>query len=244
MRRTAVVTPYGLQVEATLDAFRDQESAGTPVTEVGTAHRFQGREFPIVVFDLVEDEHRKRWMARASRQGNMWERDGVRLFNVAITRAQTRLYLISNRRCIDTAPAGTPLAHLAALLDQRRATAVRATQLVTAASLTGPDRPLLGPVSTELSEILAQHVRVTAIQDERDFYQTFADHLGKTRHPICIWAPWTTSRVRSILPLLTDAAGRGVRTVLFVRDPCKASQPTRSTWPICAPCCTRSSRST
>jgi len=34
-----------------------------------------------------------------------------------------------------------------------------------------------------------------------------------------MWAPWTTSRVKSILPLLTGVAGRGVNTVLFVRDP-------------------------
>ncbi|MEV0006414.1 AAA domain-containing protein [Micromonospora sp. NPDC050980] len=86
--RTGVITPYGHQVEATLEALRDQESTTKPVTEVGTAHRFQGREFPIVVFDLVEDTRDKRWIARASLRGSTWERDGTRLFNVAVTRTR------------------------------------------------------------------------------------------------------------------------------------------------------------
>ncbi|MDQ2873841.1 MAG: AAA domain-containing protein [Actinomycetota bacterium] len=43
---TGVVTPYVIQAEATLEALRDVEPGGRPLAEVGTAHRFQGREFP------------------------------------------------------------------------------------------------------------------------------------------------------------------------------------------------------
>jgi len=42
-----VVTPYPVQAEATLEALRDIEgSGGGRLAEVGTAHHFQGREFP------------------------------------------------------------------------------------------------------------------------------------------------------------------------------------------------------
>ena len=57
-----MVTPYTAQAEATLEALRDVEPGGRPLAEVGTAHRFQGREFPVVVFDTVEPWH----------DGNMW----------------------------------------------------------------------------------------------------------------------------------------------------------------------------
>ncbi|WP_170215185.1 AAA domain-containing protein [Micromonospora aurantiaca] len=222
--RTGVITPYGHQVEATLEALRDQESATKPVTEVGTAHRFQGREFPIVVFDLVEDNRDKRWIARASLRGSTWERDGARLFNVAVTRTQTRLYLIGSRSRILSTAADSPLGKVAALLRNKRARTVSATLLITPSTVTGLDRPLLGPVSSELSEILAQHVRVTDIHDERSFYEAFADHLEAARRSIWIWAPWTTDRVKSLLPVLTDAAARGVEVTLFVRDPGDALQ--------------------
>ncbi|MEV0006411.1 phospholipase D-like domain-containing protein [Micromonospora sp. NPDC050980] len=110
------------------------------------------------------------------------------------------------------------------MLRDKRARTVPATLLITPSTVAGPDRPLLGPVSSELSEILAQHVRVTDIHDERSFYQAFADHLGTARRSIWIWAPWTTDRVKSLLPVLTDAAARGVKVTLFVRDPGDALQ--------------------
>jgi hypothetical protein len=42
---TGVVTPYTAQAQATLEALRDVEATGETLAEVGTAHRFQGREF-------------------------------------------------------------------------------------------------------------------------------------------------------------------------------------------------------
>ena len=88
---TGVVTPYAAQAEATLEALRDVEPGGRPLAEVGTAHRFQGREFPIVIFDTVEPQRdRPLWMGQASRLpgSNSWQQSGVRLFNVAVTRVQ------------------------------------------------------------------------------------------------------------------------------------------------------------
>src|SRR5262249_35070494 len=122
-----VVTPYRDQVEATLEALRDREGAGTPQTEVGTAHRFQGREFPIVVFDLVEARYDSRWIARANRSKGSFERNGLRLFTVALTRTQTRIYLIASRERINRAIAGTPLAVVAALLKDGRIRTVPAS---------------------------------------------------------------------------------------------------------------------
>jgi superfamily I DNA and/or RNA helicase len=106
---TGIVTPYGVQAEATLEAVRDVESGG-PLAEVGTAHRFQGREFPVVVFDTVEGaDGRDLWMSMAHRGpgSSDWARNGVRLFNVAATRVQTRLYVIGSWERVSSAKKGT-----------------------------------------------------------------------------------------------------------------------------------------
>src|SRR5690606_9078848 len=83
---TGIVTPYRLQAEATLEALRDIEQIGRQLADVGTAHRFQGREFPIVVFDMVEEMDSRGWMAQASLapSAGRWQREGMRLFNVAV----------------------------------------------------------------------------------------------------------------------------------------------------------------
>jgi hypothetical protein len=216
--RTGIVAPYNPQVNATLEALRDREPASTEATEVGTVHRFQGREFPVLVFDLVEDEYDTRWMALASSRDGKWRRDGLRLFTVAVTRAKTRLYLIGSRKQIYAAPTGTPLAQIAQMLRARQVRTVPATRLITPTSVTAADFPAVGPFTSELAEVLAQHVLVANIHDERSFYEVFADHLNSAQRSIWIWAAWTAKRVRSLIPALADAAARGVRITLFVRD--------------------------
>lgn len=220
-----VVTPYRHQAEATLEAFRDHASDQGNPTEVGTAHRFQGREFDVVVFDLVEDHTDRRWMAQARADRPGFPREGFRLFTVAITRTKTRLYLIGSRTRIEDAAPGTPIGHIAALLGTTVRT-VKAHQLVAGIAAPHDSRRelTLGPVGIELAGILAQHVRVADIHDERQFYDTFADYLRAAQHSIWIWAPWTARRMRSVLPVLADAVRRGVTVVVFVRDPSDTGQ--------------------
>jgi len=182
--RTGIVTPYGDQVDATLEAVRDQELSTGAVTEVGTAHRFPGREFPIVVFDLVEDDRIARWMSAATLSRGPYERDGVRLFNVAITRAQDRLYIIGSRRRIDEAPVGSPLAQLALLLRDRRARTVPAARLVAPTDVDADEHFGLGVFGAELAEVLARHVQISAIDDEVTFHATFAEHLAEAERSI------------------------------------------------------------
>ncbi|MDQ7903524.1 phospholipase D-like domain-containing protein [Phytohabitans sp. ZYX-F-186] len=183
-------------------------------------NRFQGREFPIVIFDLVEDEYDSRWMAEARRSGDTFQRTGARLFNVAITRTQHRLYLIGSRKRIQSSPPGTPLGQIAQLVQEQRVRVVRANRLVT--PTTAPDDDLArlaGTFTGELADLLSQHVRIADIHDERTFYDAFAEHLASARRSIWLWAPWTTTRVKSVLPMLRDAVDRGVHVTLFVRDP-------------------------
>jgi hypothetical protein len=101
--------------------------------DAGTAHRFQGREFDYVVFDLVEDGTTDGWMAQADPTGNSWQREGVRLFNVAATRARRRLYLICSRSAVDAKARGhqgAPLKVVRELMKAGRIRVVRATERI------------------------------------------------------------------------------------------------------------------
>ncbi len=215
---TGIVTPYGVQAEATLEALRDVESDGGPLAEVGTAHRFQGREFPVVVFDTVEGaDGRELWMSLARREpgASDWARNGVRLFNVAATRVQTRLYVIGSWERIRSAKNGTAFTHLAALVGTPGVRRLRAGHLITPPH---EDAPNLGEFGAALADVLARHVEVTGIDDETTFFSTFEDEIRKARASVWLWAPWVANRVRGILPLLREAADRGVRVTVFIRD--------------------------
>ncbi|MFV2116918.1 AAA domain-containing protein [Streptomyces sp. Act-28] len=213
-----IVTPYGTQADATLEALRDVESGGGPLAEVGTAHRFQGREFPVVVFDTVEGaDGRELWMSLAHRgpDASDWARNGVRLFNVAATRVQSRLYIIGSWERIRAAHDGRAFTHLATLVGTAGVRRLRASHLITPPQEKARD---LGGFGTALADVLARHVEVTGIDDEVTFFSTFEDEIRKARTSIWLWAPWVAKRVRGILPLLREATGRGVRVTVFIRD--------------------------
>ena len=216
---TGVVTPYTVQADATLEALRDVEPGGRPLAEVGTAHRFQGREFPVVVFDTVEPWHDGGlWMGQASRRpgSSVWQQSGVHLFNVATTRVQHRLYVIVSRERVRNAKPDTAFGHLGTLLRDRQVRSVPATSLITPPEW---ELPNLGPEGTRLAEVLARHVTITGIHDELSFYEQFAHLISQAQNSIWLWSAWVASRVRTLLPLLQAAVGRGVRVTIFVRDP-------------------------
>ena len=219
-----VVTPYPVQAEATLEALRDSEAVDGRFAEVGTVHRFQGREFPVVIFDMVEDNYGDGlWMSQASRapDATPWARNGVRLFNVAVTRVQTRLYVIGSRSRILAADEQSAMGKLAALSQDKRARSVPATGLI--APGTHHD-PSLGVFGSRLADVLSRHVEVSDVDDEISFYETFADRLAAARTSLWIWSPWTAKRLIGLLPVLADAVRRGVRVTVFVRDPSDKGQ--------------------
>jgi hypothetical protein len=216
---TGVVTPYAAQAEATLEALRDVEPGGRPLAEVGTAHRFQGREFPIVVFDTVEPLHDvSGWIGQASLLpgSTPWQRKGVHVFNVATTRVQHRLYMIASGERVRKAKRGTALGHLGTLLRDGQVRRLPATNLITPTTWEPAN---LGPEGTRLAEVLARHVTVTDIHDEKSFYEQFAHSIAEAQNSIWLWSAWVASRVRTLLPLLKAAVDRGVRVTVFVRDP-------------------------
>ncbi|MFE2304844.1 AAA domain-containing protein [Streptomyces sp. NPDC059411] len=218
---TGVVTPYGDQAEATLEALRDVERDGSPSAEVGTAHRFQGREFPIVVFDTVEGEHgRPLWLAKASRapEAHDWMRNGVRLFNVAMTRVQTRVYVIASgtriREVARKAP-DSPFGQLDALVGTPGVRVLPAKSLITPPEL----NVSRGEFGDRLAEVLSRHVEVSDVDDETTFYASFVAAIRSAKTSLWLWTPWVARRVRMILPELRAAVDRGVRVTVFVRDP-------------------------
>jgi hypothetical protein len=90
-REVGYITPYRAQAES---AQRVSDEHGLGI-ECGTAHRFQGRQFEVVVLDLMQDD-RPRWAAAADLHGSERQASGAKLLNVALTRTRHRLYVIAD----------------------------------------------------------------------------------------------------------------------------------------------------
>ncbi|MGL5828619.1 MAG: AAA domain-containing protein, partial [Angustibacter sp.] len=154
-----VITPYAEQVTATQEALDD--AAGSRDTPVGTAHAFQGRQFSTVLADLVEDG--RGWVAGARLSEDPWQLSGIRVFNVAVTRAQHRLLILTTQKSVDSAAAG-PLAELRGLMNQGVVRSVSAADLLGLKGVTPDYAP--DSAEAELISALQDYVRVARVADE------------------------------------------------------------------------------
>lgn len=208
-----MVTTFAQQVEATHATLQD---AGQNLhVPVGTAHSFQGREFDTVVFDLVEDGGG--WISAAKWSGGSdFERAGVRLFGVGITRARKRLYVIANSElAVKGAVGGTPLGALRTLGIAKKAQWCRASVLLGMAETV--DYRAVSRVEAELHDVLRGLVEVTDIDDEFSFDVALNSHLKAARRSVWMWSPWVAKKSARFLPLIADAVARQVDVRVFVR---------------------------
>ncbi|WP_026424412.1 AAA domain-containing protein [Actinokineospora inagensis] len=199
------MTAYRQQVEATHAALQDANRKLT--VPVGTVHSFQGREFGTVVFDLVEDG--RGWVAAARWRGTDFERAGVRLFGVGITRARRRLYLIVDRHAVTGAQGDAPLGAVRRLERDNLVQWCRASVLLGMAD--SVDIAPASPVEAELGEVLRGLVDVTDIHDEFAFDEALREQLTAANTSVWMWSPWVGRKSRIFVDLIAAARGVAVR---------------------------------
>jgi AAA domain/PLD-like domain len=209
-----IVTPGAGQA----DLARGQlKGSGAPARiEVAAARAFQDRVFDTAIFDLAgngaggADGYRP--PAARSRL------DDVRVFNVGVTRAQRRLYLIGSQALVRDSPAG-PLHALGGLLDQGR---VRVLRL--AGILGQQDEPAGDPVAADLWQALRGHATLIDLHDEEYLPEELSRPIDQAKERIWLWSPRVGQRPGEFVPHLAAAVGRGVRVHVIAVSPREVSQ--------------------
>ena len=164
--KVGVVTPYRAQRDLIRDVLT--ESGASPRIEAGTAHQFQGREFDTMIFDLVEDGHG--WIARGQIQPGASAPDGLRVFNVGITRARRRLYVIANGAVVQRARGG-PLSALQRLVRAGCMSSAPPRSLISRRNRTVTDRQ-------RSRRALRDHVTLIDLYDEDRLPEELASTSG------------------------------------------------------------------
>ncbi|WP_157181395.1 AAA domain-containing protein [Actinopolymorpha alba] len=213
-----VVTPYRAQREMVANLL--SESGSSQRIEVGTSHKFQGREFDIVIFDLVEDG--TNWIFKAAYdRRNLFAFKGLRVFTVGLTRARRRVYLIANLAAVRRARTG-PLQAVSRRIEAGDVHVVRAADLLRAEL-----PPVTDTVATELWDSLRSYVKLVDVYDEDDLPEALLREIAEAQHTLWIWSPWVGRNVNRLLGSLVDAKDRQVDVRVVVRPARKVATAMR-----------------
>lgn len=204
-----VVVPYVAQEEITQAALDDSSLART--TPAGTSHKFQGRQFETVLADLVEDGNGR--MVTADLRADSYDAESVRLFNVAATRARSRLYVLVGRRPLERARNG-PLAALRTMVSNGRACRIDADSLL---GMFGAETPAPGSPEADLVAALDPYVRIAGIHDEDAAIDEVIARVDEARSSIWCWSAWVGRHADGITDALCRAHERGVLVHVMAR---------------------------
>ena len=207
-----IVAPYKPHTEQ-IKALLDSEYKNRGFTknlnyiQAGTIHSFQGGEADIVIFDLVVDE--PHW--RASLFVNKQEENAnlKKMFNVAITRARFKLYVVGNFSYCQKKAKNNALGELLRKLEQKEnLPAIDAKKLL-------PDLEF----APKTGVAIAQSIGNQSILCRED---SFADYLIadiKTfSKRLIFYSPFITeNRLGELIPYFMDALSKGKEIVVVTK---------------------------
>ena len=174
--------------------------------EVGTVHSFQGKEADIVIFDLVVDE--PHWRANLFMTDPDVEDGLKKLYNVAVTRAKYKLFVVGNMKYFKQRAKGNALSRLLETLRRNGAVTIDAKE----------SYPSLSFSMNLGKQYSLEDVKNYMWCTEDQFYNYICTEIQSCKRQMVIYSPFISDdRLSKLLPLLSDAARRGCKIVVVTK---------------------------
>lgn len=175
--------------------------------KAGTIHTFQGSEADIVIFDLVIDEpHWKANLFLTDKETN----DNLRkMFNVAVTRAKFKLYIVGNfAYCMKRAKNNALSDLLDKVIQKNKCPREDAKMLL-------PD--LTFSRSNEIS-LDGKLNGIPNVFREDNFFDYFMEDIHSFKRQLIIYSPFITeNRLSMLLPSFVDAINDGKQIIIVTK---------------------------
>lgn len=208
-KRILVVSPYRAHAKLVSILLRENDQVRDEVI-AGTVHSFQGSEADVVIFDLVADE--PHW--RVNLFMPSLDEQLMCLFNVGLTRAKFRLFIVGDfSYCQDRGKKAFLGRTLLPLL-LKSFPRIEAAQLFPdglAAKAAKAQMTVLG------GEIEPDSQRIVVTQ--ADFFRILSTDLSRARGRIIIYSPFMTGdRLSFLMPQLQAASSRDVAVFVITKS--------------------------
>lgn len=182
-----------------------QENLG--YIRAGTIHSFQGSEADIVIFDLVIDE--PHWKANLFMTDKDTNENLRKMFNVAITRAKFKLYIVGNFAYCQKRAKNNALSELLdKLINVDHLVKADAKKILPGLSFSRQEEFSLD------KKLASKHI----ICREEAFNDYFLADIKAFKKRLIIYSPFITeSRLGMLLPFLVDAINAGKQIIVVTK---------------------------
>ncbi len=203
-----IVAPYKPHIKRIEQLIQDKYRAfGLPdnsnLIQAGTIHSFQGKEAPVVIFDLVIDEpHRLAGIFDNKEEINNENR---KLFNVAISRAKYKLFFVGNfEYCMEKAKTNA----LGSLLNYLIKKYPLIDSKMHFPQMTYTKHSSIAGTNNYTSEKCLGSVFISKLQTE----------IQCAKNRIIIYSPFLTANaITQLLPYFVDAINRNCEIVIITK---------------------------
>lgn len=177
--------------------------------QAGTVHSFQGKEADIVIFDLVIDE--PHWKANLFMKDKEVNEDLRKMFNVAVTRAKFKLFMVGNfEYCMRRAKDNALSQMLNYLIKDQKLPKEDAKKLL-------PNLVFSPPANT-IDKV--DFNKYDILCNEGNFYPYFINDIEQLKQngKLIIYSPFITeNRLEYLMPYLVDALNRNCQIIVVTK---------------------------
>lgn len=213
-----IITPYRSQARLILKIAEDKglidknQKTGKAIIRVNTIHSFQGGEETAVIFDSVEGEGAKKW-SMINEYNNA--ESAKLLINVALTRAETKLYVVANCNYIKNTFESNTL-----FMDVLRNIIAKGKETSSTEIIADLRDENFEFWIAKLNSLEGRPENIGSNYDDIDFWVAFQNDLAKANSELIIFSPYLTGdRLGKLHLMFSELLSKGIIISIITLSP-------------------------
>ncbi|KXK04068.1 MAG: DNA topoisomerase 1 [Chlorobi bacterium OLB4] len=207
-----IITPYRSQARLILKIAEDKGILKNTKIRINTVHSFQGGEETAIIFDSVEGEGAKKW-SMINEYNNT--ESAKLLLNVALTRAETKLFVVANCNYIKNTFESNSL-----FMDVLRHIIAKGKETKSTEIIADLRDENFEYWITKLNSLEVRPENIGSNYDDQDFWVTFHNDLAKASLELIIFSPYLTAdRLGKLHLKFSQLISKGIRISVITLSP-------------------------
>jgi len=207
-----IITPYRPQARLILKIAEDKGILKNTKIRINTVHSFQGGEETAIIFDSVEGEGAKKW-SMINEYNNT--ESAKLLLNVALTRAETKFFVVANCNYIKNAFESNSL-----FMDVLRHIIAKGKETSSTEIISDLRDENFEYWSAKLNSLEDRPENIGSNYDDQDFWVAFHNDLAKANSELIIFSPYLTSdRLGKLHLKFSQLLAKGIRISVITLSP-------------------------